>query len=439
MATVKHIIDTRTKTKNGKHPIKIYVYHAGEERKFKTKLFASPDQYKNLAVSKKHNDKKLLDELTELINNTKLLCKEMEDAFQWFMFKQEYDKKVLKNEIKLPPKFRIGHRVYTKIEDDDRPLTVDELYRSKIERFDYNEQMYSKMNYENSLIALNKFKNSKMKYKDRDLLLEDIDKEFLDDWKIFIMKGKDGKPNSITTAKTYMRPLRSIFSDAVDKKYISHGLYPFGKGGYKIGNNKSANAALHIDDLKKLIDYVPVNDDERQALDYWTFSLLGKGIAPIDIALLTKANIKLIGGVKTIVFKRHKNILKDKSEDIDVPIKINEKVQCILDRVGAKKGKFLFPILTTGLKVDWKDYLNFLDLMGERLGRIGKKLKLEKPLFLYASRHVVASQLSKDGFNEISIANLMGNTTSAMARNYIGLLDNETMIKADNILDKLVA
>jgi integrase/recombinase XerD len=78
-----------------------------------------------------------------------------------------------------------------------------------------------------------------------------IDKDWLKGFERWMVEN--GK--SLTTVGIYLRPLRTIFNQAIADGLITQDYYPFGKRKYQIPAGRNVKKALNKEDLKKLFQH----------------------------------------------------------------------------------------------------------------------------------------------------------------------------------------
>lgn len=389
MASAKLLLHKNFTNKDGRHPIKIQVYECGIQRPFSTKINATEDEYKkaNSAGAKKKLVQKLRDDMDAAKSKAVAVIDKLGPAFTFEMFKKMY---------------------YSTIDYVTKGslITLDTLYFEQMKQLEKNNQFKYKTSYSSSLRSLLKYGGDK-------LTLQDIDVDFLKSYQIAML----GEGKSISTIFTYLRPLRAIYNIAIDDKLISNDNFPFAKG-YSIGSSHSARAALQQTEIKSFWDYIPTNDAQSKAKDYWFFSFYGFGIAPVDMAKLTHKNLKS----DHIEFSRSKTS-KSTSEIKIVKAPLNDDMVAILSRIGNTTPKpYLFPILSSKLtpKEQTETIDNWKRQTNKILNRIGKKLNTNKPINLYSARHSFADTMGSHDVSYKIVSDFLGQNTITMALNYMG-------------------
>lgn len=143
-------------------------------------------------------------------------------------------------------------------------------------------------NYKNSLNSIKKFVNSSKKKEVKSLLFIDITPDWLQRYDEYMKEN--GK--STTTVSMYLRALRAVFNNAIEKGDISNKIYPFGKekSKYKVSSVKKVKKTLKQDELKKLFEATG-SDEQMRAKAFFFFSYNCSGMNFKDIANLTYGQI----------------------------------------------------------------------------------------------------------------------------------------------------
>lgn len=145
----------------------------------------------------------------------------------------------------------------------------------------------------------------------------------------------------------YLRPLRTIFNEAIEEGIIKKEIYYlFGRRKYRIPAAKNTKKALELSDVKKIYYYQcdPKNISQPRAKGFWLFSYFGNGMNPKDIACLQYKNVQ--NGY--INFERSKTERALRSDPKPIIVFITDDVQAIIDRWGNKDRSpktYIFPIM----------------------------------------------------------------------------------------------
>lgn len=237
---------------------------------------------------------------------------------------------------------------------------------------------------------------------------------------------------SITTVGIYLRALRSILNEAIQKGLINSAAYPFGKKPlYRIPAGQNIKKALSRADLQKIFKYEPTTATEARARDFWIFSYLCNGINPKDIAELKYSNLDR--ATQKITFRRAKT--KRTSRDSKpAEIYLQPMAVEILERYATKPEHpeaYIFPILTPGddAKRQDDDISNFLKLINKPMARIAEKLGIDKPVTASAARHSFATMLKRSGAPTEFISESLSHQNLSTTENYLDSFEDTTKRK----------
>lgn len=277
------------------------------------------------------------------------------------------------------------------------------LFENYIERLNLGNHFRSAMAYRTTSNSLRTFC--------RRLHLEDITPEFLQRYENYLVsKGK-----SITTVSMYVRCLRCIINEAIEKGLMRREDYPFGRRRYKVPEPWQAKIALQPEQIRKILDYKPITTEEQRAKDIWVFSYFCGGMNINDICRLTQSSVQ----EGHLIFYRHKT--KDTSGRNSRPINIllQEEVLEIIARQ-EHSGEHLFPVLDgIPLNREYRAIMQFTETTNKYLKRIGVKLGIPR-LTTQTARHSFATTLMNHGAPLTFISKSMGHSTTKTTEIYLG-------------------
>jgi integrase len=220
------------------------------------------------------------------------------------------------------------------------------------------------------------------------------------------------KKNSISC---YMRALRAIYNQAVDKG-LSEQKNPFRE--VYTGIDKTIKRAVNeeVITLLKNLDLSRKKALEKTR-DVFMFSFYMRGMSFVDMANLRQSAIK--DGYITYSRSKTKQILTIKVEKCIEEIITRYQDQTIAD--------YLLPIYNE------RNYNHdsHLRTYNKRLKRISGMLKLEKPLSSYDSRHSWATLALHRGVPVEIISESMGHENENTTRIYLASLDQSVIDKAN--------
>lgn len=111
-------------------------------------------------------------------------------------------------------------------------------------------------------------------------------------------------------------------------------------------------------------------------------------------------------------------------------------MQDIIDKYDTTDSPYLLPIITVVGTDEWKQYLNSLHLVNNKLKLIGASLGLGMPLTTYVARHGWASIAKSKNVPLATISEAMGHDSEATTRIYLTSLDNSGVDRANRIVMK---
>lgn len=218
----------------------------------------------------------------------------------------------------------------------------------------------------------------------------------------------------------YMKCIRAVFNDALADGLVK--TTPFGPRKYQLKYVQPAKRSLSLADVRKFIDYKPVNDYEAYAKDMWMFSYLCAGINLLDMAKLTVEHVK--DGV--LSFQR----TKTQGRWVHTPV--HQQALAIIDKYANERhANYLLPIDKGHGQV--KSTQNAMNRINGQLKKIAGKIKIE-PFTFYAARHTFATVLRQKGVAVEFISEAMGHSDIKTTQGY---LDRFTVNQYQHNIDKL--
>lgn len=268
--------------------------------------------------------------------------------------------------------------------------------------------------------AMNSLKNFTEREK---LSFAAIDVQFLKKYESWMLTNE----RSVTTVGIYMRALRTIYNRAIRDKIATKDLYPFGSGKhglYDIPTGRNIKKALTLQEIKSIFDYIPKDEFEAKAKDFWVFIYLSNGINPKDLALL---KFKDIDG-DFIRFKRAKTS-RTKKDAQKIEISVQSPMPETIQRRGNtyNPDNYIFPILEHGITPQRERELvqNFNHNLNKQMKRIGEALGIKIPLTAYAARHSFATVLKRSGASTEFIGEALGHNSVKTTEVYLASFEDE--------------
>jgi integrase/recombinase XerD len=393
-ATVSLFLDTRRINKGGLFPTAIRVSYRGRQWAVSLRVNCSKEDYKKITTEKarlNQQQKELKEILSakkqkaiDVLNNLKTVTK---DTFNK-AFLSEIDIVNINNQADLKSRFEA---YINDLKEDDRIRSADK--------------------YAYALKSFLSFRSN--------CELSQVDEEYLRKYEVYMQK----KGCSRATTKMYLECMRTIFNLCIKKGIVNPKYYPFKE--YTIGHSVKAKKALMPDQVKKLWEFKPLNDTQRQALDFWFLSYLCNGANNYD---LMRLKWKDISNGK-IVFHRSKTS-RTATNSVPIVVHMHDEVKNIIERHGnPKKGQndYVFP-LVEGCKSEeeivrtichWRRHVN------KCLNRIGKRLGFDFLLSIALSRHSFATALKLKGTPTAVIGDMLGHTSSTTTEFYLSSITDD--------------
>ena len=252
-----------------------------------------------------------------------------------------------------------------------------------------------------------------------DVLLDDIDSPLMVEYENYL-KALGVCPN---TSSYYMRNLRAMYNRAVEDG-ITVQRWPF-RHVYT-GIDKTVKRAVPLKVMRRIKDmdltHCPQVDFAR---DVFMFSFYTRGMAFVDMAFLRKCDLS--NGI--LSYRRRKT-------NQQLFIKWESQMQDIIDKYDTTGSPYLLPIITVVGIDEWKQYLNSLHLVNNKLKLIGATLGLGMPLTTYVARHGWASIAKSKNVPLATISEAMGHDSETTTRIYLMSLDNSGVDRANRIVMK---
>lgn len=261
--------------------------------------------------------------------------------------------------------------------------------------------------------------NSFIKYAGTlDIPFSDIDSSWLKKYEIWMLRQN----LAINTIGTRIRHLRVIFNLAIEKGIIKNDCYPF--HSYKVSkmSAKTAKRALTKEDIMRVIAYKGKTSMEILAVDLFSFSYFLAGINFIDMAYLTRDNIK----EDRLEYSRAKTKKK-------IIIPLQKEAVTIIAKYGDTSPVYIFPIFTSFHKTDVQKANRLHKVLAKvntALKRIGEELCLPQKLTTYVARHSFATVLKRAGVSTSIISESLGHSSEKITQIYLDSFENSQIEEA---------
>jgi integrase len=248
--------------------------------------------------------------------------------------------------------------------------------------------------------------------------------DFLNSYEKFMISS--GK--SMTTISMYVRALRALFNDAIDKGVIPADLYPFGKRRYQVPAGRNVKKALTLPEIGKIFHYqADETNKEAWARDLWLFSYLCSGINVKDMARL---RYKHIDG-DHIHFIRSKTERTSRRSLKPITVILTPEAKAIIDKWGIKPAtpnSYVFDILPEEVTPQRELALvrQATKTINKYIARIAAAVGIDKKVSTYFARHSFATVLKRSGASIAFISEALGHSNMKTTQAYLDAFSDET-------------
>jgi len=389
--TMNAVLEERTPKSDGTYPIKIRLTYGRKQRYYKTKYYATKEEFEKIMSKSPRGDfkdKRLLLNVVEA-KVTKLI--EAMKEFTFHEFKKLYDGKK---------------------EETKEVFGMMKSYASNLREFG---QIKTAKNYESALSSFKKF------HKKPSLYLNEVTIEFIKRYE----KSMLSENKSPTTIGMYLRTLRTMMNIAMSKGIITQAAYPFGRHKYQIPSGRKMKRAYPISHIQKIFEYQTISPLIENARNYWILSYLCNGMNMKDIALLKNKNICN----DMIHFTREKTKNTSKLNLKPVTVYMTEAVKEVIAKLKSDKTEpddFVFPILPTVRTPEEEiDLIElFIKKTNKYLKKMGVELNLEIKLTSYTARHSYATIMKRNNVPTAYISDSVGHTNQRTIEDYFGSFED---------------
>ena len=265
-----------------------------------------------------------------------------------------------------------------------------------------------------------------------DLKIDEVTPEFLRQFESWYISRNEGKLTS--SISIYLRPLRAIFNELISQgKLPQDVIYPFGRYRYIIPEVRKAKTTLKRDEIVKILTCKNFeNEDEEFARNLWVFQFYCNGVNLKDLI-----NIKWSDQIdQSFVIRREKtkNTMRGNPQLVRIPI--TPKLQTILDQIGDRSSPYVLGFLKKNSSES--TILNKKSKVGKfmncNLIRLGERLGLSVKLTTKVARDAYATTLKKSGVSIEVIAEMLGQSSTAVTKHYLDSFDQEQIHEINNFL-----
>ena len=316
------------------------------------------------------------------------------------------------------------------IEKGNKGYTVDDIFMKFNRQVDGQSLFPFMQSVINQLKRLNRIRTSEtyvatftsfMKFRNgQDILLCEMDSDTMMLYEAWL-KANGNCPN---TTSFYMRILRAVYNRAVEKE-LTEQKYPF-KHVYT-GIGKTVKRALPLKSIKRIKELdLTLKPHLDYARDMFLFSFYTRGMSFIDMAYLSKSDLK--NGILT--YRRRKT-------GQQLIIKWEKCMEEIVTKYEDRSAtQYLLPIIISPFANERVQYRNALYRVNTALKEVARLVNISIPLTMYCARHGWASIAKSKNIPLSVISEGMGHDSEETTRIYLSSLDTSVVDRANSLILK---
>lgn len=303
-------------------------------------------------------------------------------------------------------------------------ISLTEYGERKINRLRISKKNGNADVIEDSLSSLRRFR------KQQNIDFAEVDENFLKDFSAYCYS----RNNKASTISVYLRPIRTLFNEAIGEGIISGDLYPF--KSFKIPKAaKTKKRALRVSDIETIreLELKPFSAIWK-ARHYFLFMFNNMGINFIDLVKLKKNQIaraeynmdgNLINGRITFDRTKTKNAFSIKltSESIEILNDFN-----IADKL---QDDFVFPFCYEESQKGRDRYKQQRKRVNRKLREIAKLSNITEDITTYYARHSWATIAKRKMIPVTMISEALGHSDLKTTQIYLDSFDNEDLDAAN--------
>lgn len=294
--------------------------------------------------------------------------------------------------------------------------SITDFFTQQIQKLKNDNRRGTARNYSKTLKSLKAF------MKNTDSTFNIVTEQFVESYNTFLIQRGVVR----NTISFYMRIFRSVYNKAVTQKIIEQ-TFPF-KNVYT-GVDRTRKRAVTETVISQLLSIDLKKSKALQfARDLFIFSFYARGMAFVDIVYLKKTNIQ--NGYITYV--RHKT-------GQELTIRIETRLQNIINQYEKKDSPYLFPILNTeDENKAYSQYEIALNYYNRQLKRLSKLLEPSINLSSYTPRHTWATTARNKNVPLSIISAGMGHSSEKTTLIYLTKIDNSIIDEVNKaIIDSI--
>uniref|UniRef100_UPI004057AE63 tyrosine-type recombinase/integrase n=1 Tax=Alistipes sp. TaxID=1872444 RepID=UPI004057AE63 len=394
--TLRYLLDTRSKLKDGTHPVKIRVRYQRERIDIGTGKNLTVEEWGKIQTSRQ----------LSIIS----IRKDIENSFDLV--------KKAAEELAIVGNFSLS-KLKSRLKSGFSANFVESVLKKSKEQKELGHEGTSKV--------YRSMANNVARFAGTNVLFEDITPSWLQRYEAFLRS--EGKAQ--TTIAIGMRTIRTIFNDAIRNAIIKEASYPFGKGKYEIQEGVGRKLALPLSDIGKIAKYETELVARRKYRDYWMFLYLCNGLNVVDFCRLKYSDI--VDGEICIQRKKTMHTVKKQRE---IRVILSDDLKEIIRRHGnIDTSGYIFPIMN-GNETPEKALLKTqytTRAINKHMAEIAKELGLPH-ISTYTARHSFATVLKRAGVSVSFISESLGHSNIKTTEHYLASFEREEREKNARLL-----
>lgn len=227
-----------------------------------------------------------------------------------------------------------------------------------------------------------------------------------------------GKGNSINSLSVYLRTIRALLNRAIKEGKLSKELYAFEH--YTIKQEETRKRAMTLEEFQAFRSFEPQTERQARAKRYFLISFYMMGASFVDLAYLKVSNIHQ----GRIEYKRKKT---GKLHSIPITSALDSLL--FPEDMRREKYEYILPIIKperTSASAD-RQIREELKRVNKTLKEIGQLAQIKTPLTSYVSRHTYATLAKLKGVPTAVISEALGHKSEEITQVYLSTFDRETM------------
>ena len=228
---------------------------------------------------------------------------------------------------------------------------------------------------------------------------------------------------TLNSVSFYLRILRAAYNEAV-REGLAVDTKPFAK--VYTGVARTSKRALSIDSIRKIFSAKVKNDRQRFARDLFMFSFLTRGMSFVDMAHLTKENLK--GNILT--YRRRKT-------GQTISVLWLSCMQDIVDRYPSLDGRHLLGILDENSEPLETQYRKCQMSVNYMLKNLCREIGAGDNVTMYSARHSWASIAKELDIPVAVISDGMGHDSVVTTQIYLNTISSRIDIANAKVISSI--